>query len=64
MKKKERRRRKEGEEEDEKGDEPPLNVFARFATALAPSFFRANIQRLVRPEATALARNYRLLWGQ
>ena len=33
MKKKERRRRKEGEEEDEKGDEPPLDVFARFATA-------------------------------
>jgi hypothetical protein len=33
MKKKGRRRRKEGEEEDEKGDEPPLDVFARFATA-------------------------------
>ena len=32
MKKKGRRRRKEGEEEDEKGDEPPLDVFARFAT--------------------------------
>ena len=31
-KKKGRRRRKEGEEEDEKGDEPPLDVFARFAT--------------------------------
>ena len=30
--KKGRRRRKEGEEEDEKGDEPPLDVFARFAT--------------------------------
>ena len=32
MKKKGRRRRKEGEEEDEKGDKPPLDVFARFAT--------------------------------
>ena len=32
MKKKGRRRRKEGEEEDEKGDEPPLDVFARSAT--------------------------------
>ena len=32
MKKKGRRRRKEGEEEDEKGDEPPLDVFARFTT--------------------------------
>ena len=32
MKKKGRKRRKKGEEEDEKGDEPPLDVFARFAT--------------------------------
>ena len=32
MKKKGRKRRKEGEEEDEKGNEPPLDVFARFAT--------------------------------
>ena len=32
MKKKGRRRRKEREEEDEKGNEPPLDVFARFAT--------------------------------
>jgi len=32
MKKNGRRRRKEGEEEDEKGNEPPLDVFARFAT--------------------------------
>ena len=30
--KKKGRRRKEGEEEDEKGDEPPLDVFARFVT--------------------------------
>ena len=36
MKKKGRRRRKEGEEEDEKGDEPPLDVFARFATGHGP----------------------------
>jgi len=32
MKKKGRRRRREGEEEDEKGDEPPLDVLARFST--------------------------------
>ena len=34
MKKKGRRKRKEGKEEDEKGDEPSLDVFARFATAI------------------------------
>ena len=30
--KKEREKRKEGEEEDDKGDEPLLDVLARFAT--------------------------------
>jgi len=42
MKKKGRRRRKEGEEEDEKGDEPPLDVFARFATARSSNSIAAS----------------------
>jgi len=32
MKKKGRGRRREVEEEDDKGDEPPLDLLARFAT--------------------------------